>query len=55
MNSFRRRTGEFLGLLLVGALALWLMKDRLLKAVAEVRSNAAVDGLWGLLISYNFV
>ena len=55
MQSFRRRTGEFLGLLLVGALALWLMKDLLLKAVAEVRSNAAVDGLWGLRIYFLLV
>ena len=50
MQSFRRRTAEFLALLLVGALALWLMKDQVIKAAGEVRANAAVDGLWGLLV-----
>jgi len=51
----RRRTAEFLGLLLVGALALWLTKDLLLNAVAEARSNAAMDGLWGLLVYFLLV
>jgi len=52
IQRMRRRTGEFIGLLLVGALLLWLMKDLLMKAVTEVREHAGVDTLWGLLIVF---
>ena len=46
----RQRMGEFVALLLVGALLLWLMKDVLLKTVGEVRTNGGVDFLWGMLV-----
>ncbi|MEJ2758654.1 MAG: hypothetical protein P8046_09260, partial [Anaerolineales bacterium] len=49
-EHLRRRTGEFIALLVVGALGLWLMKDALLKAVDEVKANAGMDTLWGMLV-----
>lgn len=49
-QHLRRRSGEFIALLLVGALGLWLMKDTLMNAVAEVKSNAGMDTVWGLLV-----
>ncbi|MBN2045746.1 MAG: polymer-forming cytoskeletal protein [Anaerolineales bacterium] len=52
LQHMRRRTGEFIALLLVGGLLLWLMKDMLMKAVAEVRQHAGVDTLWGLLVYF---
>jgi len=50
LQSMRRRAGEFVALLLVGMLALWLMKGTLLKAVDEVKSNAGMDTVWGLVV-----
>ncbi len=52
LQRLRHRAGEFVALLLVGALLLWLMKDLLMKAVSEVRQHAGVDSLWGLLIVF---
>jgi hypothetical protein len=54
-RSLRQRTGEFIGLLLVGALLLWLMKDLLMKVVDEIRSNAGADTLWGLLVFFLYI
>jgi len=50
LQTMRRRVGEFIALLLVGALALWLGKDLFLKAHKEVKANAGMDTLWGLLV-----
>lgn len=50
LQSMRRRAGEFVALMLVGMLALWLMKGTLLKAVDEVKSNAGMDTVWGLVV-----
>ena len=50
LQRIRRRAGEFVALMLVGMLALWLMKDTLLKAVDEVKSNAGMDTVWGLVV-----
>jgi hypothetical protein len=50
LQRMRRRTGEFMALMLVGTLALWLMRSTLLKAVDEVKSNAGTDTVWGLLV-----
>jgi len=49
-QRMRRRIGEFIALMLVGLLALWLMKGTLLKAVEEVKSNAGMDTVWGILV-----
>ena len=49
-QRLRRRTGEFIALMLVGMLALWLMRGTLLKAVEEVKKNVAIDSVWGILI-----
>jgi hypothetical protein len=50
LQGLRRRVGEFIALMFVGMLALWLMKGTLLKAVDEVKSNAGMDTVWGLLV-----
>jgi len=55
LQSMRRRTGEFIALMLVGMLALWLMRDPLLKAVDEVKSNAGMDTVWGMLVYLLYV
>jgi len=55
LNHLRRRAGEFIALMLVGMLALWLMKDTLLKAVDEVKANAGRDSLWGLLVYFLYI
>ncbi len=55
LQHLRRRAGEFVALMLVGLLALWLMKDLLLKAVDEVKSNAGMDTVWGLLVYFLYV
>jgi hypothetical protein len=55
LQHFRRRAGEFIALMLVGMLALWLMKDTLLRAVEEVKSNAGMDTVWGLLVYLLYV
>ncbi len=49
-QSVRRRVGEFIALLLVGALAIWLARGSLLKAVSEVKNNAGMDTIWGILV-----
>ena len=49
-QAIRRRIGEFIALMLVGLLAIWLAKGTLLKAVEEVKHNAGKDTLWGLLV-----
>lgn len=54
-RSLRMRTGEFIGLLLVGALLLWLSKGLLMKVVDEIRSNAGADTLWGLLVFFLYI
>ena len=55
LGYLRRRAGEFIALMLVGMIVLWLMKDTLLKAVDEVKSNAGKDSLWGLLVYFLYV
>ena len=50
LQRLRRRTGEFIALMFVGMLALWLMRSTLLKAVDEVKSNAGMDTIWGILV-----
>ena len=50
LQQLRRRAGEFIALMLVGMLALWLMRGTLLKAVEEVKSNAGMDTVWGILV-----
>lgn len=55
VNHLRRRAGEFIALMLVGMVGLWLMKDTLLKAVDEVKTNAGQDSLWGLLVYFLYV
>jgi hypothetical protein len=50
LQRVRRRIGEFISLMLVGMLALWLARKPLLKAVDEVKSNAAMDSVWGLVV-----
>ncbi len=50
LQRLRRRTGEFIALMFVGMLALWLMRKTLLKAVDEVRGNAGMDTVWGILV-----
>ena len=55
LGYLRRRAGEFVALMLVGMIVLWLMKDSLLKAVDEVKSNAGKDSLWGLLVYFLYV
>ena len=55
LQSMRRRAGEFIALLLVGMLALWLMKGTLLKAVDEVKSNAGMDTVWGLVVYFLYI
>ena len=49
-QRLRRRTGEFFALMFVGMLALWLVRNTLLKAVEEVKKNAGMDTLWGILV-----
>ena len=55
LQHLRRRAGEFIALLLVGALGLWLMKDTLMNAVTEVKQNAGMDTVWGLLVYVLYV
>lgn len=50
LQQMRRRFGEFVALMLVGMLGLWLMKDTLLKAVQEVKSNVGMDTVWGIVV-----
>ncbi len=50
LRAMRQRAGEFIAILLVGGLALLLMKNWLLKAVGEIKANAAADTGWGLLV-----
>jgi hypothetical protein len=50
LQRLRHRAGEFIALMLVGLLALWLMRGTLLKAVEEVRTNAGMDTVWGILV-----
>lgn len=50
MQRIRRRIGEFISLMLVGMLALWLARKPLLKAVDEVKSNAGMDTVWGIIV-----
>jgi len=50
LRAVRRRVGEFIALMLVGMLAIWLVKGTLLKAVDEVRKNAGMDTVWGVLV-----
>ena len=50
LDHFRRRAGEFVALMLVGMLALWLLRGTLMNAVAEVKSNAGMDTIWGLVV-----
>jgi hypothetical protein len=54
-QHLRRRAGEFIALMLVGALGLWLMKGTLMNAVAEVKKNAGMDTVWGLLVYILYV
>ena len=54
-QHLRRRTGEFVGLLLVGALLLWLGKDLFMKVHDEVKANAGKDSLWGLLVYFLYI
>jgi hypothetical protein len=51
----RRRAGEFIALMLVGALIFWLGRDLFLKAHAEVQSNGGMDILWGLLVYFLYI
>ncbi|HKJ26544.1 MAG TPA: hypothetical protein VJ965_02810, partial [Anaerolineales bacterium] len=51
----RRHIGEFVALLLVGALLLWLGKDLFLKAHNEVKGNGGMDLLWGLLVFFLYI
>lgn len=55
LDHLRRRAGEFIALMLVGMVGLWLMKEPLLKAVDEVKGNAAQDTLWGLLVYFLYI
>ncbi|MCJ7700727.1 MAG: polymer-forming cytoskeletal protein [Anaerolineales bacterium] len=50
LQALRRRAGEFIALMFVGMLALWLMRGTLLKAVDEVKRNAGMDTIWGILV-----
>jgi len=50
LRGILRRVGEFIALMLVGMLVLWLMRGTFLKAVEEVKSNAGMDTLWGILV-----
>jgi hypothetical protein len=50
LRAMRRRTGEFIALMLVGMLGLWLIKGTLLKAVEEIKTNAGMDTIWGILV-----
>jgi cytoskeletal protein CcmA (bactofilin family) len=50
MQRIRRRIGEFISLMLVGLLAIWLTKGTLLKAVEEVKKNAGMDSVWGIVV-----
>ena len=50
MQRVRQRAGEFVALLLVGALALGLFKTLTLNAVEEIKTNAGTDTLWGLVV-----
>jgi len=52
IQRMRRRAGEFVALLLVGALLLWLLKKQMMNAVTEVEQHAGVDTLWGLLVVF---
>jgi cytoskeletal protein CcmA (bactofilin family) len=49
-QRLRRLGGEFLTVLLLGALALYVAKDWLIKAVDEIKANALRDTGTGLLI-----
>lgn len=49
-QRFRRLGGEFVAILLLGALMLYFAKDFLLNAVEEIKSNALADTGWGLLV-----
>lgn len=49
-NLLLRRVGEFVSLLIVGALLLFLGRDWLDKLVAEVRTNAPANAGWGLMV-----
>jgi cytoskeletal protein CcmA (bactofilin family) len=49
-QRFRRLTGEFIAILLLGALLLYFAKDFVFNAVEEIKSNAMADTGWGLLV-----
>ena len=55
LQSLRRRAGEFVGLLMVGSLMLWLGKDMFLKLHDEVQRNAGKDTLWGMLVYFLYI
>jgi cytoskeletal protein CcmA (bactofilin family) len=49
-QRFRRLGGEFVAILLLGALLLYFAKDFVFNAVEEIKSNAMADTGWGLLV-----
>jgi cytoskeletal protein CcmA (bactofilin family) len=49
-QRFRRLGGEFVAILLLGALALYFAKDHIFNAVEEIKTNAVADTFWGLLV-----
>lgn len=50
LRGILRRVGEFIALMLVGMLGLWLMRGTFMKAAEEVRRNVGMDTLWGVLV-----
>lgn len=49
-QRFRRLGGEFIAILILGALMLYFAKGMILNAVEEIKANALADAGWGVLI-----
>ena len=49
-QRFRRLGGEFVAILILGALMLYFAKDTVLNAVEEIKVNALADTGWGALV-----
>jgi hypothetical protein len=47
LNRLRERVGEFIGLLLVAVLVLWLAREPFMRAAAQLQAKPGASFLWG--------
>ncbi|KAA3642969.1 MAG: polymer-forming cytoskeletal protein [Chloroflexi bacterium] len=54
LNDLRERTGEFISLVIIGAILIYFVRQPLQEVTAKMREETLQSGLWGLLIAFLF-